>query len=218
MKLKNLFFVTVALFLYGCDLDTQTTTNSYSQQRDSISATSVDLRKDIEENKVAGWSEAISLQDKYLTLINHIRTLPISCGGMQGPTTTLSWCGALYSAAKEHSEDMAANNHFSHTGSGTATDITAYNLGLSGGSSPHQRASYNGYKERLVFENIAKMPAESSDVSDDDIIKTMEYILKDSGHCKVIMNPKLYSFGMAEESKTINGKTYIFWTQDFGGS
>ncbi|HHD74598.1 MAG TPA: CAP domain-containing protein, partial [Nitratifractor sp.] len=151
MKTKILILLSAVAFLGGCQVDE--IGDSYSSERASLSSVNVDLQKDIDDKKVTGWYCAHNQEEKFLAIINYVRTLPINCGDVQGPTTILTWNGSLYSAAKEHSNDIAQNDYLSNSGSGTATDITAYNLGLDSGSTPKQRASSNGYKERIVYEN-----------------------------------------------------------------
>ncbi|HGZ69957.1 MAG TPA: CAP domain-containing protein, partial [Nitratifractor sp.] len=177
MKTKILILLSAVAFLGGCQVDE--IGDSYSSERASLSSVNVDLQKDIDDDKVCEWTAAHNQEEKFLALINYVRTLPVNCGDVQGPTTILTWNGSLYSAAKEHSEDMAQNNYVSNTGSGTATDITAYNLGLTTGSSPKQRANSYDYKESIVYENVAKTLASNGEVSDDDIVTTVENLLKD---------------------------------------
>jgi uncharacterized protein YkwD len=215
MKTKILILLSTIAILSGCQ--TEDIGDSYSSERASLSSVNVNLQKDIDDDKVCEWTAAHNQEEKFLAIINYVRTLPINCGDVQGPTTTLIWNGSLYSAAKEHSEDMAQNNFVATNGSGSATDVTAYNLGLDSGSTPRQRASNYGYKERIVYENDAKTVASNGELSDDDIITTVENLLKEKKHCENIMNGYVDSFGMSASTRTIDGTTYIYWTQLFGG-
>ncbi len=217
MKLKLLIASTVILLATGCE--TLNKNQTYSKEREVLPSVSIDLQKDIQEKKVVDWNNAHNLEGKYLALINYLRVQKIDCGcgDVQGPTTVVTWRGPLYSAAKEHSNDMAKNDIVSENGSGTETDITAYNLALKGGSSPKQRAASYDYKERLILENSVKTLAQSVDVTDSDIVKTVESMLYDKKQCAHMMNGYVDSFAMAQSTGEKNGKTYIYWTQLFGG-
>ncbi|MBE0607142.1 MAG: CAP domain-containing protein, partial [Deltaproteobacteria bacterium] len=90
------------------------------------------------------------IRDAFLATVNQARSVTQVCGNTPyGPAPPVSWSGNLAMAAYLHSEDMALNNFFSHTGSD--------------GSSAGQRISRQGYPWRTYGENIAVgYPAVSS--------------------------------------------------------
>jgi len=212
---KKILIILVPIFIFTA-CDTTEIKDDYSVEKKSIPVTRVDLKKDVEENRVCAWNGAHSESEKFTALVNYMRTLPINCGDVQGPTTLVVWDTSLYSAAKEHSEDMALNDLISHKGSFKKSDIAAYDLGLNGGSTPKERAKNNGFKGSNIKENIAKIVSITGDVSDNDIISGVEKLLNTKEGCSIIMDGNVNSFGMAKSTREINGKTYIYWTQLFG--
>lgn len=105
----------------------------------------------------------------------------------------LAWDCNLQAAAIGHSQDMATNDFFSHTGSD--------------GLSPSNRVTNAGYQWRATGENIAAGQRSVSQV--------MQGWLDSPGHCANIMAPVFteFGFGYAENASTLY-RTY--WTQNFG--
>jgi uncharacterized protein YkwD len=215
MKTKILFLFIASLLTTGCQLQ-DTESNAYSSTKETIPVVRINLRKDVSNGLVCEWSAAHSIEEKYLALINYLRAQPINCGDVSGPTTCLTWNTNLYNAAQEHSNDMAQNNFVSTKGSFKADDITAYDLGLSSGSSPSQRAINSGFNGDNIREVITKSIATNQSVSDDDIINGVEKLLNSKNGCSILMNGYVDSVGMAQSTRQIDGKTNIFWTQLFG--
>ena len=153
-----------------------------------------------------------STKQIYLDAINNARAVAQDCGiyGIMDAAPALTWNDALYSAAYEHSEDMAESNTFTHTGSGTESDWTAQFLNLPSGSSMNDRIKNNGYiYGKIVGENIAA--GSKRDTAQEAIDA---WILSDS-HCVNLMNPAYQEVGMAHVEK--DNSTYIhYWTQNFG--
>lgn len=153
-----------------------------------------------------------STKQIYLDAINSARAVPQDCGihGIKQPAPPLTWNDALYSAAYEHSEDMAESDTFAHTGSGTWSDWTAQYLNLSSGSTMNDRINNNGYiYVKIAGENIAA--GSKRDTAQEAIDA---WILSDS-HCANLMNPAYQDVGMAHVEK--DNSTYIhYWTQNFG--
>jgi len=82
------------------------------------------------------------IRDEFLATVNQARSVNQVCGTTPyGPAPPVSWSENLAMAAYLHSEDMALNNFFSHTGSD--------------GSSAGERISRQGYPWRTYGENIA---------------------------------------------------------------
>ncbi len=214
MRKRLLLLATAAFLIAACE--TSEIKNDYSVEKKTIPAQRVDLKADVASGKICTWEAAHSENEKFLALVNYLRTLPINCGDVQGPATLLVWDPTLANAAQEHSNDMAINNFLSDNGSFKESDITAYNLGLKRGSTPKERAKNSGFEGERVIENVAKTIAENGDVSDDDIIAGVEELLNTKEGCRNIEDGYVDSLGVAKATREIKGKTYIYWTQLFG--
>lgn len=138
--------------------------------------------------------DAPAMQRDVLTLVNKARAKPRRCGNKSFsavPPLTLS--ATLSRAALAHAQDMAAHDHFEHTG----TD----------GSTPAQRATLAGYQWRNVAENIAAGPTTA------DVL--VDGWLNSPGHCANIMGAQYTEMGVGF---AVNGKSKsgIYWAQEFG--
>lgn len=121
-----------------------------------------------------------------LAAVNDVRAAGAVCGGEAYPAAAaVVWNDRLASAARRHSADMAAHDHFAHTG----TD----------GSRPGDRARDAGYRWRLVAENIARRQRSVEEVVSDWV--------ESPGHCRQLMDPRVAEMGVAETSG--------YWTQLF---
>jgi len=122
-----------------------------------------------------------------LTLVNEIRTargIPL-----------LSLNTELSKAAYDHSNDMARNNYFSHTGLN--------------GSTFSQRINAAGYNGSPRGENIAAGNA--------TVINTFNQWLNSPGHLNNMLNSNSNEMGIGHAID--NGSTYThYWTQVFGKS
>ncbi|NKQ35806.1 MAG: CAP domain-containing protein [Chloroflexi bacterium] len=103
----------------------------------------------------------------------------------------------LVAAARGHSDDMAVNDFFSHTGSD--------------GSSPWERIARQGYSLGNGGENIAAGHSTPANV--------MNAWMNSSGHRANILNCAFTEIGigyayLANDTGAINYRHY--WTQDFG--
>ena len=82
----------------------------------------------------------------YLDAVNAARSVGRNCGDTyMPPAPPLQWSDALYRAAYEHSQDMAATGVLTHDGSGTETDWTAIVWDLGRGSGYAERIDNNGW-------------------------------------------------------------------------
>ena len=122
-----------------------------------------------------------------LVAINTIRAEGKMCGDVYfAQAEPLAWNGALESAARQHTEDMAQHEYFDHEGRD--------------GSTVGDRVSREGYSWRRVGENIARYQETVADVVQD---------WADSpGHCANLMNPGFIEMGAAEEN--------LYWTHVLG--
>lgn len=135
-------------------------------------------------------------QATMLQRVNQWRASGANCGteGSFGPAAPLSWNDRLLQAATGHSEDMMANNFFSHTGSN--------------GSTLAQRIDATGYSWSSVGENIAAGQTSINSVVDGWIASP--------GHCANIMNPAFQHVAVACV-RGAAGNTYsTYWTMDLG--
>lgn len=131
-----------------------------------------------------------------LVRVNQWRASGANCGteGNFGPAPALAWNDLLTQAAAGHSQDMMANNFFSHTG---------FN-----GSTLGQRVTAAGYNWSSVGENIAAGQASINSVVDGWIASP--------GHCANIMNPAFAHVGVACISGTSSNTFSTYWTMDLG--
>lgn len=132
-------------------------------------------------------------QQEMLNQVNLARGSSRSCGDDQMPAVAkLSWSCQLRSAAQAHSNDMAKNNFFDHTGSD--------------GLSVSDRVTASGYSWNSVGENIA--------AGQSSITEVIIGWLDSPGHCRNIMSSSFTEFGSA--LVTNNESDYSrYWTQVF---
>lgn len=129
-----------------------------------------------------------------LTLTNQARATPRSCGDKAfGAAAPLRWNETLAGAARQHAEDMAGNNFFSHGGRD--------------GSTPGQRVERAGYRFRATGENIA-----GGQMKPEDAVAGW---IKSPPHCATLMNPLFTDMGVAYavDAKSAMG---VYWAQSFG--
>ncbi len=122
-----------------------------------------------------------------LQLVNEVRKKGCNCGGTWYPAAApLTWNVQLEQAALVHSNDMYANNYFSHA----AKD----------GSKAGQRLDNAGYPWRTYGENIA-----FGYRSEREVVKGW---VQSAGHCKNLMSPAFKEMAVSRVGD--------YWTQVFG--
>jgi len=132
-------------------------------------------------------------EQETLQLINTARAEARHCGADRYEAADpLTWDCKLQQAARNHSEDMATTNFFSHTGSD--------------GLKASDRIEAQGYEWKSWGENIAagygSLPA------------ALAAWLDSPGHCANLMSAKFTQVGV--DSATDNRSDYrIYWTQVF---
>ncbi len=128
-----------------------------------------------------------------IDIINQVRAESRDCGTARfAAADPVVWSYLLETAAVSHSDDMATNNFFSHTGSD--------------GSSVGDRVSNAGYVWSRVAENISAGLRSMQD--------TINGLVNSPGHCTNIMNPNYVEMALA--CKESNASTYgVYWTQVF---
>ena len=137
-----------------------------------------------------------NFESEMLAAVNARRRSGATCGarGAFPAAPDLSWNAALTQAAAAHSDDMVANNFFSHTGSN--------------GSTLGDRATAAGYAWSSLGENIAAGQASVAEVVDG--------WMKSDGHCANLMNAGFRDIGVACVAGNANTTYRTYWTQDFG--
>lgn len=132
--------------------------------------------------------------DQLLQEINGVRASARSCGAISFPAASpLSWNAALASAAAAHSTDMAANNFFSHTGSG--------------GSTLSSRVNAAGYSWTALAENIA--------AGNSTAAATVNQWVNSPAHCQAMMSASYVHLGGACRYNASSAYKY-YWTIDLG--
>jgi len=142
---------------------------------------------------VAGECEMDETDRALLDRVNEARSQPRQCGDQDfGAAEPLSWNCKLEEAARAHSEDMAEQEYFSHTGpEGVQTG---------------ERVNDRGYSWSAVGENIA-----GGQKSVDDVVDGW---LSSPGHCANIMKAEFTEMGGARVEAP-DSKYSPFWTQVF---
>jgi len=137
---------------------------------------------------------AADIRDAFLAAVNQARSVTQVCGNTPfGPAPPVSWSDSLAMAAYLHSEDMALNDFFSHTGSD--------------GSSPGQRISRQGYPWWTYGENIA--------VGYPTVASVIQGWLGSEGHCRNLMDPAFTEIGAGYAVGPFGGSPAAFyWTFD----
>lgn len=129
-----------------------------------------------------------------LAAINQARATARTCGTESKPAVAaLVWEDRLFSAAARHSQDMAANNYFSHD----SLD----------GRKPGQRVSAEGYTWRSVGENIA--------AGYSTVAEVMQVWMNSPGHCNNIMSADKTEVGVSCVRAT-GAQFSTYWTMNLG--
>lgn len=116
------------------------------------------------------------LRDTVLKQVNAARAMPRSCGARpMKAARELAWNRSLAEAAEQHSVDMAARRFFDHINPD--------------GQRVSQRVSAQGYKWRMVGENLA-----GGDTTVADVIAGW---LGSPEHCQNMMSPAYAEVGVA---------------------
>jgi uncharacterized protein YkwD len=131
-----------------------------------------------------------------LARINALRAAGADCHseGVFAPAPALTWNALLTQAAEGHSQDMVANNLFSHTGSNGST------LGT--------RITGAGYSWRFIGENIA--------AGYSGIDAVMTGWMASDGHCANLMNASFKDVGLVCVPGTSADTYGNYWTMDLG--
>ena len=129
-----------------------------------------------------------------LRLVNDARRRGATCGRRTfRAAPPLAWNDRLAAAALAHSRDMAEHDYFNHVDGA--------------GRSVGERAAQQGYRWRLIGENIA-----SGQGSPQQVVAGW---LASPGHCANIMAPDFAEMGAAYATDP-KAAMDIYWTQVFG--
>lgn len=129
-----------------------------------------------------------------LDQLNRARAASRSCGDEAKPAVgPLAWNCAIRQAAQGHSDDMASNNFFSHTGSDGLTLA--------------ERLAEAGYQWSAAAENIA--------AGQRTVDEVMQAWLDSPGHCVNIMGENYSEVGAAV-AENPDSQYGLYWTQNFG--
>ena len=125
-----------------------------------------------------------------INYINGIRAHAQSCGDKHyDPVNKITWNEILFTAAYNHSQDMAQHDFLNHTGSDESIAAT--------------RISNAGYDWKVVAENISG-GTETPE-------QTIDRWMASPGHCHNLMNPNYTEIGMACAISA--GSEYgVYWT------
>ncbi len=138
--------------------------------------------------------ESNDQQQAMLSQINEARSQARQCGDQPFEAVeSLAWSCKLEAAAKSHSQNMANNDYFSHTGLD--------------GAGIEQRVGNQGYVWQAVGENIAAGHTSVSAV--------VAGWLDSPGHCRNIMNDAFTEMGMANAENS-ESRYSTYWTQTLG--
>ena len=131
-----------------------------------------------------------------LARINQVRASGADCGadGVFGAAAPVAWNDKLTVAAEGHSQDMAANNYFSHTSADGRT------LG--------DRVSAAGYAWSALGENIAAGYV--------GVNAVMDGWIASPGHCANLMNAGFAEVGVVCVPGTAGDTYSTYWTMDLG--
>jgi uncharacterized protein YkwD len=139
--------------------------------------------------------EARDTADFFLRAVNRARAIDRYCGERQFTAApALKWSTALAEAARAHSQDMARQRYFSHTGKD--------------GRQVADRAVRAGFRWRGIGENIAAGQASPEEA--------MAGWLASPGHCANIMDRSFTEMGAAYGTNAGGEQPHIYWTQVFG--
>ena len=139
-----------------------------------------------------------NFQSELLALANAYRAAGARCGaeGSFPAAPALAWNAALAQASLVHSDDMAAGNFFSHTGSS--------------GSNAGQRATAAGYVWQAWGENIA--------AGQGSVAEVMAGWMASPGHCANLMNATFRDIGVACVSGGAGNTYRSYWTMTLGAA
>lgn len=193
LKVNNgLLAAIFSVGLLGCAAETDESPTAVAEARSGDSGKVERIPPQLED-----CGDPIAMQELMLELVNDFRSEARDCGnGIQRPADPLVWNMQLENAAIVHSDDMASENFFSHTGSD--------------GSHPGDRMDRQGY---IWLDAIENLGPDREDLA--DVIRFWKSSTQ--GHCDNLMNREVVDMGAAcVFSDTADQEFY--WTLKMGSS
>ena len=137
-----------------------------------------------------------NFQADALARVNQVRAAGATCGsqGAFPSAAALSWNALLTQAAEGHSQDMVANNFFTHN----SFDGRTFD----------QRITASGYNWSRVAENIA-----AGQTSVDEVMADW---MASEGHCVNIMNASLTEIGLVCVAGSASNTYRTYWSMELG--
>lgn len=133
-------------------------------------------------------------KEQILEVVNKARSVGRNCGAKFFPATNpVTWNDSLALASKDHAEDIAKNEIFSHTGSD--------------GSEPAERVTRNGYTYKSTAENIA--------FGHPTIDEAVQGWIDSPSHCVNLMGSKFEETGLMCVNNP-KSKFKNYWVQNLG--
>jgi uncharacterized protein YkwD len=141
-------------------------------------------------------AELIALEDEVLRLVNQLRAVGGTCGGVaMSSVPPLEMDDVLRDVARAFSRDMAVRGFFDHVDPD--------------GDGPQERMAAAGFDGASPWgENIAFGPTTAAQV--------VEMWTGSTGHCQNMLEPGYAVIGIGAYADGTPAGTY--WTQDFAGS
>lgn len=143
-----------------------------------------------------GPADTAAAAREILVLTNNARAKARRCGKKTyARASPLSWNQQLADAASRHSEEMATVDYFSHT--------------AKNGSTPGDRVAGEGYRYRVVAENIAAGQSDAHEV--------IAEWLESPGHCANLMNSEVTEMGAGLHVSPAGAASNlgVYWTEVF---
>lgn len=163
---------------------------------DDLSAATlpVPTKKNTEIGASCGLNGKQGIETEVLHRVNALRATGAICGtAIYAAAGPLTWNRQLLHAARDHSDDMAQNNYFSHN--------------RPDGGTPAQRMRAAGYNSLYVGENIA--------AGQPTVEKVLSTWMHSPDHCRNLMNPKFRNIAVACARN--DAATYrLYWTMALG--
>lgn len=151
----------------------------------------------VDDNANTGGCSLSTDDQSMLNAVNAARAQSRVCGskGSYAAAPALTWSCELEAASLGHSQDMANNNFFSHTGSN--------------GKNSGYRATAAGYTWSRMGENIA------AGIPYNAVSVVVQGWVDSPGHCANLMGAGFTQLGAAKFTNA--SSTYnVYWTQMFG--
>lgn len=193
LRIKNSAVAAIlSLGLMGCAAETEISGSQVAEAR-----TGAVTKAERAEPRMEDCGDPVAMQELVVELVNEFRSEARDCGkGILPAAEPLIWDVRLENAAIGHSDDMAVENFFSHTGSD--------------GSYPTDRMDRAGYIWLDAIENLGP-----DRENFEDAISFWGQSTK--GHCSNLMSAKVEHLGAACVY-TDSADQEFYWTLKMGSN